>query len=67
MALQDDTLEQRIEAGKALRQMASRAAHDAMGNVRRDPVKLLQSSIKGRVRHLVPLRYGRMLASPFTF
>ena len=67
MATADDTLEQRIEAGKALRDRAARGSHSSIGNVKRDPVKLLAASSKGRVEHLVPLRYGRMLASPFTF
>jgi hypothetical protein len=67
MATETDTLEQRIEAGKALRERVSRASHNVIGNVKRDPVKLLAASSKGRVEHLVPLRYGRMLASPFTF
>ena len=34
---------------------------------RRDPVKVLDDQAKGRVQELVPIRYGRMLASPFTF
>ncbi len=34
---------------------------------RRDPVKVLEEQSKGRVQELVPIRYGRMLASPFAF
>jgi uncharacterized protein (DUF2252 family) len=34
---------------------------------RKDPIKLLQSQAKTRVPELVPIRYGRMLVSPFTF
>ena len=34
---------------------------------RKDPVKLLENQDKSRVPELVPIRYGRMLASPFTF
>jgi uncharacterized protein (DUF2252 family) len=35
--------------------------------LRRDPIELLKESSEGRVRNLVPLRYGRMASSPFTF
>ena len=34
---------------------------------RPDPLKLLAESNKGRQEHLIPLRMGRMAASPFTF
>ena len=34
---------------------------------RRDPVSLLQSQAASRIAELVPIRYGRMLASPWTF
>ena len=34
---------------------------------RADPVDLLESQAAQRVPQLVPIRYGRMLATPFTF
>ncbi len=34
---------------------------------RPDPVELLEEQAATRVQELVPLRYGRMLRSPFTF
>ena len=34
---------------------------------RRDPVELLEEQATSRVPELVPIRYGRMLVSPFTF
>ena len=34
---------------------------------RADPVELLERQAKTRVPELVPIRYGRMLVSPFTF
>jgi uncharacterized protein (DUF2252 family) len=34
---------------------------------RADPVALLERQAKSRVPELVPIRYGRMLVSPFTF
>ena len=36
-------------------------------SVRADPVELLEEQAKTRVPELVPIRYGRMLVSPFTF
>ena len=34
---------------------------------RRDPVDRLEEQARSRVQELVPIRYGRMLVSPFTF
>ena len=34
---------------------------------RADPVDVLQAQAATRVEDLVPIRYGRMLVSPFTF
>ena len=34
---------------------------------RRDPVEVLEEQAASRVPELVPIRYGRMLVSPFTF
>ncbi|MEJ0003004.1 MAG: DUF2252 domain-containing protein [Pararobbsia sp.] len=53
--------------GRAAREKVSRKVHGAIGNVDRDPVALLEANSAGRVRRLVALRYGRMLASPFAF
>jgi uncharacterized protein (DUF2252 family) len=38
-----------------------------MGATRRDPVDLLSESNEGRIPELVPIRFGRMLQSPFAF
>ncbi len=56
-------------AGKAAREKAPRSSHGEWepAKGRKDPVKLLESQAKSRVPELVPIRYGRMLASPFTF
>ena len=32
-----------------------------------DPIDLLIENSKGRVEELLPIRYGRMMVSPFTF
>ena len=34
---------------------------------RPDPIDLLEESSKDRIQDLIPIRYGRMLHSPFTF
>jgi uncharacterized protein (DUF2252 family) len=34
---------------------------------RRDPIEILEQSNKDRLPERVPIRYGRMLRSPFTF
>ncbi len=49
--------------------MAPRSSHGAFqpSAGRPDPVGLLESQAQLRVPELVPIRYGRMLASPFTF
>jgi uncharacterized protein (DUF2252 family) len=60
-------LNERRARGKALRQLVPRRTHAAVGNVDRDPIPLLETSSAGRVERLVPLRYGRMIQSPFTF
>ncbi len=61
------TFEQRIEFGQAIRDSVPRDSHSSIGNVKRDPIKLLKANSAGRVERLIPLRYGRMLASPFAF
>jgi uncharacterized protein (DUF2252 family) len=61
------TLAERQAAGRQARERAKRSDHGAIGNVDRDPIKLLQANSRGRVEALIPLRYGRMAVSPFTF
>jgi uncharacterized protein (DUF2252 family) len=60
---------ERRAMGKALRQQTLRAAHGEWRppENRADPVDLLVENSKGRVEDLVPIRYGRMMASPFAF
>jgi uncharacterized protein (DUF2252 family) len=61
--------DERAAAGKAARKKAPRSRHGEWEPParRRDPVKVLEDQAKTRVQELVPIRYGRMLASPFTF
>jgi uncharacterized protein (DUF2252 family) len=56
-------------AGKALRAKAPRSSHAAFTAPRtgRDVVAMLEVSNRNRVPSLVPIRYGRMLHSPFAF
>jgi uncharacterized protein (DUF2252 family) len=61
------SVETRREEGRAARDKVARKAHVEIGHVDRDPVALLEANSAGRVRRLVALRYGRMLASPFAF
>lgn len=60
---------ERIEAGKRLRDELPRSAHATWTppSGRRDPVDLLEASNQDRIPDLIPVRYGRMLQSPFTF
>ena len=62
-----DLLTERRELGRTARKETPRSAHAHIGNIDRDPVDLLRENSMGRVEALVPLRYGRMLESPFTF
>jgi len=61
--------EERFNNGKQLRKQVKRSGHGEweIKKEERDPVAILEESNLGRVAELVPLRYGRMLASPFTF
>ncbi|HEU5106367.1 MAG TPA: DUF2252 domain-containing protein [Solirubrobacterales bacterium] len=53
--------------GKAARGAVPRGAHEECAVGSRDPVPILRQQDESRVAELVPLRYERMLASPFTF
>ena len=63
------TVEERAARGKAERAEVTRKSHgdwEPMAH-RPDPVELLEEQAASRVPELVPIRYGRMLVSPFTF
>jgi len=57
------------ESGRAARRGTPRSAHGdwAPAPDRPDPVAVLTAQAASRVQELVPIRYGRMLVSPFTF
>ncbi len=60
---------ERVQLGKALRKSVPRSAL-ASWTVRRDrpdPVRLILASHSGRLESLIPIRVGRMIASPYGF
>ena len=62
-------LDERLAKGKALRGIALRQAQAEWKRPadRPDPIDILIESSKGRMEELIPIRYGRMMVSPFTF
>ena len=63
------TVDQRIARGRAARGQTPRSSHGQWqpASDRPDPVALLEEQAASRVPELIPIRYGRMLVSPFTF
>jgi uncharacterized protein (DUF2252 family) len=60
---------ERAAAGKAARSVARRSAHAewAPAANRKDPVAIIEAQDARCVPELVPIRHGRMAASPFAF
>jgi uncharacterized protein (DUF2252 family) len=60
---------ERAARGKEARAAVPRASHAAFdpGPDRPDPLGLLEVQARTRVPELVPIRWGRMMVSPFTF
>jgi hypothetical protein len=67
--LQTAPVRDREAAGRALAKRTPLKDHAAWRPSLRqhDPIDLVVESSKGRIEHLVPIRYGRMLANPFAF
>jgi uncharacterized protein (DUF2252 family) len=63
------TVDERLRQGKIARQRVPRSSHGEFAPAadRPDPVTLLEQQAVSRVPALVPIRYGRMLNSPFAF
>ncbi len=63
------TREERKKIGKALRKQVPLSSHSGWSPAadRASPLDLLQAQDEGRVEQLLPIKYGRMLESPFTF
>lgn len=59
----------RNSAGKGARTVAPRSSHGEWEPApdREDPIAILERQAQSRVPELVPIRYGRMTASPFAF
>jgi uncharacterized protein (DUF2252 family) len=63
------SIEERMIAGKALREKVPRNSHASWTapSDRPDPINVLRESDRGRLAELLPIRYGRMQQSPFAF
>ncbi len=63
------TPQERRALGRARRKQLTRQEHSQWKpeSRRRGPVELLQESMRGRIPHLVTLKYERMLESPFGY
>jgi uncharacterized protein (DUF2252 family) len=62
------TLSQRYDKGIHLRKKTPREQHaELLGPDHRDPVAILAAGDRTRIPELIPVRYERMLASPFAF
>ena len=61
--------EQRLVAGTAMRDTLPRKSHGVWKrpDKRRNAIDILKKSNRDRLPELVPIRFGRMLRSPFTF
>ena len=62
-------IEERRALGQSQREQVPRRSHGqwAPAPDRPDPISLLQAQDEGRVQQLLPIKYGRMLESEFTF
>ena len=63
------TAAERAERGRAARSAVPRSSHGPYepARGRPDPIGILEAQAATRVPELVPIRYGRMLSSPFAF
>ncbi|MCL6731704.1 DUF2252 domain-containing protein [Streptomyces neyagawaensis] len=63
------TPEERAALGKAARRRSPRSGHAVYqpSRHRPDPLSILETQSAARVPELVPIRYGRMMESPFRF
>ena len=61
--------QQRHERGRAARRLVPRGSHAQWAPMsdRPDPVDLLEAQARNRIQELLPIRYGRMMASRSRF
>ncbi|MBI2704308.1 MAG: DUF2252 domain-containing protein [Actinobacteria bacterium] len=69
LAARDAARDERRERGEQLRKTVTRSSHGAWSEPedRQSPVAILEAQNRSRLQELVPIRFGRMLASPFAF
>jgi uncharacterized protein (DUF2252 family) len=60
---------EQFEDGRGRRALVSRSAHGDWepAQTRTDPIEVLSAANRGRMDELIPIRFGRMAASPFAF
>jgi len=60
---------ERFEKGVAIREVTPLSAHQQLNLAanREDPVEILIKTSIGRIENLLPIRYSRMMESPFAF
>jgi hypothetical protein len=61
------TVAERSGRGRTAREQTPRTSHAEFETDGRDPVAIVDADSESRVPELVPIRYGRMLVSAFTF
>jgi uncharacterized protein (DUF2252 family) len=63
------TIQERHDRGKALREQVTHKSHATWtpSPSRPDPINMLQEHDQNRLKHFLPIKYGRMLESPFAF
>jgi uncharacterized protein (DUF2252 family) len=63
------TIPELQERGRVLREQVPLSSQGTWtpSPSRSDPISLLQEQDKNRLKHLLPIKYGRMLESPFAF
>jgi uncharacterized protein (DUF2252 family) len=60
--------QQRVAIGKAARAAVPRSRHAELPlEGRTDPLALIEEQVRERIPELIPVRYGRMIDSPFAF
>src|SRR5262249_4706392 len=63
-----DPITERRAYGRARRDVVARGDHAKWSpRAGRDSIALLQAAERGRLTDLLPIKYGRMAASPFAF
>ena len=66
--IQHPTRDQRAARGRVARATVPRSRHAELNLApTRDPLGLVEEQVRDRIPELVPVRYGRMIDSPFSF